>query len=793
MSPRTTTAALLALLSPGPLCAATFQVPSTVATIAAALDSSASGDTVLVSCGTYLEHGLSLPNGVTLRSATSDPDCVTIDGGGLGRVLDGLDLDGSARLEGITITGGAAGPGGGEESAGGGLRLRSSDPVISKCRFTGNVAKFGGALGLFDSSPTIDECEFLSNQAMENDWAAGGAIYGVTSAAELTDCTISGNTAFAVAVPGDGGGIFVDECGLEITDCTFSQNSAGIGGGAFYSFRRDRSVLTRCTFTGNSTLAGGAAYVEVALARFVDCDFDGNQAQSGGAIFFDFNSSSTVEGCTFTGNEANPYSGGAIELGRSDLVLRDCAFDTNTAVLDGGAVAARGDAELTVEDCLFTDNAAGVAGGVLRATDDAQVDFLGCEILFSSAAAGGSLRCEGQAVVTADRTLLALGTAGAAVDCAGSASAAFSCSNVFGNAGGDWVGCLAGQEGANGNLGLDPELCDPAGDDYTVTLPTSPCLPENNPCGERIGLFDGGCGCPPSATIWVPADHATIGDALATASPGDVIGICDGDYPESITVVEGVHVVGVRSDLARVSWGGGTVVVATEIVDSTVVQGLGLDGLGAAPQVVLAESLSTGLHLRNSAVTGGATYGVLNGPDSWIRVGGALEFANDLFGNGGATPVDLRNENTSADSLDALLNYWGTTSYDVILERIEGPVRSCPITDVTHTKTLCAPISALGVPPTGPGVTRLTFGPNPFRSESRISLAVPDPGGTVLLTIHDVRGRRVRTLVAGRPPGPLTVTWGARDDRGRRVAPGIYFLRLEAGEARETHKLVHLR
>jgi hypothetical protein len=70
------------------------------------------------------------------------------------------------------------------------------------------------------------------------------------------------------------------------------------------------------------------------------------------------------------------------------------------------------------------------------------------------------------------------------------------------------------------------------------------------------------------------------------------------------------------------------------------------------------------------------------------------------------------------------------------------------------------------------------------------------PGRAIHLELIDVRGRRVRTLVAGRPMGPggrERATWDGADDAGRRVPPGLYFaaLRIEGGERRSV-RLVRL-
>ena len=49
-------------------------------TIAAAIDSSSAGDVVELGCGTYIEWGLMVKSGITIRSETGEPGCATIDG-----------------------------------------------------------------------------------------------------------------------------------------------------------------------------------------------------------------------------------------------------------------------------------------------------------------------------------------------------------------------------------------------------------------------------------------------------------------------------------------------------------------------------------------------------------------------------------------------------------------------------------------------------------------------------------------------------------------------------------------
>jgi len=81
--------------------------------------------------------------------------------------------------------------------------------------------------------------------------------------------------------------------------------------------------------------------------------------------------------------------------------------------------------------------------------------------------------------------------------------------------------------------------------------------------------------------------------------------------------------------------------------------------------------------------------------------------------------------------------------------------------------------------------------PNPFNPRTRIAFDVPDGGGAVRLTVYDVSGRRVATLAEGpREAGVHTVEWNGRDSRGRAVASGVYFYRLETPRGALTRKMV---
>lgn len=85
--------------------------------------------------------------------------------------------------------------------------------------------------------------------------------------------------------------------------------------------------------------------------------------------------------------------------------------------------------------------------------------------------------------------------------------------------------------------------------------------------------------------------------------------------------------------------------------------------------------------------------------------------------------------------------------------------------------------------------------PNPFNSRTILSyrLAVDS---SIMLSVYNVAGQKVRTLVDGRGrAGSYRVIWDGKDDLGRDVSSGIYFYRLtvDGGKWTETKKMVLIR
>jgi hypothetical protein len=83
--------------------------------------------------------------------------------------------------------------------------------------------------------------------------------------------------------------------------------------------------------------------------------------------------------------------------------------------------------------------------------------------------------------------------------------------------------------------------------------------------------------------------------------------------------------------------------------------------------------------------------------------------------------------------------------------------------------------------------------PNPLSSSTTIAFEIEGGEASVRLRVFDVEGRLVRTLLDGRAPaGETQVVWDGVDDRGRRVAAGLYLCRLQGPGFDETRRLLLL-
>jgi predicted outer membrane repeat protein len=192
-------------------------------------------NTIILEAGTYtltaVDNTISGPNGLpsirntlTIHGAGADATIVERAASAPAFRLLHIEVAGTLALEGLTLTGGSVGSGGGD------------------------ILASGGSVAL-----TRSTLVYNSTSA-----GSGGGIYANGGPVTLTNVTFAYNSSGGV-----GGGIHANGGPVTLTNVTFAYNSAGgSGGGSFFSsgtsfFSQGPVTLTNVTFAYNSVGGSG--------------------------------------------------------------------------------------------------------------------------------------------------------------------------------------------------------------------------------------------------------------------------------------------------------------------------------------------------------------------------------------------------------------------------------------------------------------------------------------------------------------------------------------------------------
>jgi hypothetical protein len=466
--------------------AAIHHVPATYPTIQAGIDAAVIGDTVLVAAGTYAGPGnqnLTIGKDLVLLSemgaAQTTIDAAPLRGGQGARGFNLMQVGAGTEIVGFTVRGGDAR--GLSQGAGGGAFLILSSPTFRECIFRENqalagISAGGGAVACLASSPRFMNCAFVDN-LVTGPSSVGGAValYAQLSMPVFEKCHFEGNESGTA-----GGALFVwDNAAPTLDDCTFVSNRCDIEGGALFT-GLTQPTIRHCVFSANIAHTGGGALI-AGTADISDCEVTGNQAAFGGGL----------------------------HIGPGQILVRRCRISDNTASAEGGGVRCSNSSTgsgMELRECVLTGNTAPLGGSVFiyRAT----LAMVGCTLAGNSSGIHvGRIGDPVPSSLTAANTIVSGSSSGPALQCSPASSALLHCSDLFGNVGGDWTGCIAGQNGKSGNFTVDPCYCGPAAADFTLHA-DSPCAPGHSPAGcDLIGALPVGCadGCLATAveqTTW---------------------------------------------------------------------------------------------------------------------------------------------------------------------------------------------------------------------------------------------------------------------------------------------------
>ncbi len=337
--------ALLAALLPMVVQAATLRVPEDSGTIQAAVDASASGDTVLVAPGTYrselhvvqtcgivrsISSVLVAKPGVVVRSSRGAAATVlegVSDGTTVVKTVLLANVEGApAILEGFTITGSGVGVS---------VHCSSSGVELRDCRIVGNP----------------DE-----------------GLVSVQANTSVVRCTFKGNGGSNGAIAASGGGLMV-----RASDFVANLN------GAMWLWELAHATVETCGFyqhTGaRAVLVGGVEDFDVIESVFLS----NHASESGAAVRVDA-SIGSIENCLFADCATSDAVGGAIQaIGSSDLQLRGNTFYQCRSALVGGAVV------WAIQSGSVSNNVLVDCGaGALAAGQSAAMTESGCNLVWQA-------------------------------------------------------------------------------------------------------------------------------------------------------------------------------------------------------------------------------------------------------------------------------------------------------------------------------------------------------------------------------------------------------------------------
>lgn len=206
------------------------------------------GDEIVVDAGMYTPtNTLTVAKGVTIRSASGNPEDVKIDGGGAFRPF--ILNHAQAQLRDLVVQKGKADTA--SYTVGSNIRINSKGGIVSNCVVRGGlfatygVRASGGGAGISCAS-------------------ANGLIVNCV----ITNNVVSGNTGYQ-----QGGGLYMTAgtavgCYIANNSAVQTQGSGAYGGGVHL---QGTAKVVNCTIVGNKSLTGGGVDAYASTAKVINC------------------------------------------------------------------------------------------------------------------------------------------------------------------------------------------------------------------------------------------------------------------------------------------------------------------------------------------------------------------------------------------------------------------------------------------------------------------------------------------------------------------------------------------
>ena len=289
-------------------------------TIAHALLRAFPGDQIVLRAGTYAEHGLVVPRGLTISGAGQG--ATIIDAQGMDRaftIAGAIRAAGPTTMEDLTITNGDA-PG---SADGGAILVTGGALELTRVEITDSWASNGGAVSCASGCTrlTIKHSTMTNNRATN----LGGAVSTVAETL-VDDSALSSNTA-ADEDDGHGGAISCHDATLMVRNSELANNVANSWGGAI-EVERCATRIEGSTLAANwSNESAGAVWAsDCGELDVMNSTLSGNTGADPSAILAFC--STYIGNTTIVDNQAKFYD----QLGGPDVQASPLLMMTNSIV-----------------------------------------------------------------------------------------------------------------------------------------------------------------------------------------------------------------------------------------------------------------------------------------------------------------------------------------------------------------------------------------------------------------------------------------------------------------------------
>ena len=829
-----------------------INVPGDQPTIQDAINVAVSGDTVLVQPGIYYEHinysGKNIVIG-SLMLTTGDTTYIhqtIIDGneeeGSIVTFENGEDT--TALLIGFTITNG-------NSDEGGGIRCYSSDPTLTYLNIRNNFSSDNaGGVHFRESSSIISFVNIVGN---ETDGYHGGGLYiSDNSAITMEYCLIAGNSC----IYWDGGGFTIDaNSTISMNHCTMSGNRVPSGryGGAIEvrdsltTVIINNSILYQNWNGSNNQDVFAQGILEIYYSclqnihyseHFYDTWVDENNIYEDPQFCFPGNftiaeSSPCVEeaedggnmgaleiGCVepytwegplwYVSNDGSDIFGaGSLDLPFETIQLAvNMANDGDTVVIYEGVYYKEIDAgnrELTIGSLFMFDNnnesiientiLDGENSHRLYNLDNAQISLIGMTMQNGYAENwGGAISCGSYSDLTINHSIIKNSYAGQGGGAINSNRSKLTLKNV------QFI--ENSSEGAGGvNAGSTDE-------NYTAEISITDCEFISN-----TALNSGG-----GASLgWGTANVELANTKFVENHAGYYGGV--GIWSDFS--VDSCYFMNNTTEYYAAGGGfssGASGTISNSVFANNIANLVGNDEVNSGGLTIWTNAdvnVVNCTFVGNSAASGGGL-SVGNGGHATVR--------NSIFYNNSPDQLGLEQWEGNCASLDV--------DYCLVEEGADSvhfDTTSCVLTwgnsNLDANPLFCDPDSgdytlAENSPCIGSGENGANMGafgvgceailsidkdaiplqytlhqnyPNPFNPVTTLRYDIPE-NSHVTITIYDMLGRQVKTLInQTQNSGYRSVIWDATNDLGQPVSAGIYLYTIQAGDFRQTKKMVLLK